>query len=1053
MISYPKRLIEVDLPIKRISAHARREKSIRHGHISTLHIWWARRPLAACRAVLCASLWPDPADEHCPQAFRDAAATALVAFAEQVRTNTNLAQLCASSWTRWSRTTAASLRGDNPACWPDMRYALLDFIADFANWDASTVPAFLETARTLTQSAHEALGGLPGTRPLVVDPFAGGGAIPLEALRIGADAFASDLNPVAVLLNKVVLEYIPKYGQRLADEVRKWGEWIKSEAEKELAEFYPKDSDGATPIAYLWARTITCEGPGCGAEVPLIRSLWLAKKGNRSVALKIIVNRDRKNKQDGQDKGGHWPAMIDFQIIENAKSKDVGEGTVRRGSATCPDCGYTTPVTSVRKQLKIRRGGAADARLFAVVTIRPEEQGRSYRPPTGIDLKAVRKATNELNRRMMEHEGALSLVPDEEINKAHHDVNRAPLYGMDQWGDIFTPRQALANITFQALIAGLFNEVYKNNNQESIEFTKAVKTVLALALDRLIDYNSSLVRWVSGGEFLGDTFSRQALSFVTDFAEVFPLSGATGDWQGALEWILKCIYALLESNLHGGYVQSSSASSLVLPDSFAHALVTDPPYYDSINYAVISDYFYVWLKRLLNSDYPLLFENEETNKLDECVVNPTRDRDSSRYKHLMYLSMVEGKRILQPTGVGVVVFAHKSTIGWEAQLAAMIKAGWVITASWPIDSEMAARVAAQGQARLVSSIHLVVRPLTISSGNNSIGDWRNILQELPNRIHSWMPRLANEGVVGADAIFACLGPALEIFSRYELVEKASGEQVTLGEYLEYVWAAVAREALNTVFEGVDTSDFEEDARLTAIWFWVLKVDNRTGTDNAPDSVNSDEEDSELDEDEKPSGKKKIVGYKMEYDTARKLAQGLGANLNVLSRPGGIISIQGNIAALNGVVSRESHLIGRQLSLFSEDDSFPSKRGKGEKESGSATLRSLDARQPSLFSEQPEILADPTQSFLPFLQPTSEVQSLIDRLLESGKTVLDRLHQAMLLFGRAQASLLGLFLRETHMGTDQRFWRLAQALSSLYPLDSNEKRWVDGLLARKKGLGF
>src|SRR5438045_3534809 len=201
MPHYPKRLIEVDLPIARISAHARREKSIRHGHISTLHIWWARRPLAACRAVTC---------------------------------------------------------------------------------------------RALTQAAHEALGGEPGTRPLVVDPFAGGGSIPLEALRVGADAFASDLNPVAVLLNKVVLEYIPKYGQKLADEVRKWGGWIKEQAEKELAEFYPKDPDGATPIAYLWARTIRCEGPGCGVEVPLIKSLWLAKKGTRSVALELVPNPSSK---------------------------------------------------------------------------------------------------------------------------------------------------------------------------------------------------------------------------------------------------------------------------------------------------------------------------------------------------------------------------------------------------------------------------------------------------------------------------------------------------------------------------------------------------------------------------------------------------------------------------------------------------------------------------------------------------------------------------------------------------------------------------------------
>ena len=255
-----------------------------------MHIWWARRPLAACRAVICASLWPDPADPNCPQSFRHAAARLITNFAKKVFKTASLrGTVSRESFGQWEGIVKANEQGlafdtHDPAHLNKLRFALLDFIADFANWDNSTVPAYLETSQALTQAAHVALGGAPGTRPLVVDPFAGGGSIPLEALHIGADAFASDLNPVAVLLNKVVLEYIPKYGQRLADEVREWGEWIKREAEKELAEFYPKDADGSTPIAYLWARTIRCEGSGCGAHVPLIRSLWLVKKDNRSIA-------------------------------------------------------------------------------------------------------------------------------------------------------------------------------------------------------------------------------------------------------------------------------------------------------------------------------------------------------------------------------------------------------------------------------------------------------------------------------------------------------------------------------------------------------------------------------------------------------------------------------------------------------------------------------------------------------------------------------------------------------------------------------------------------
>ena len=419
--TYPKRLIEVDLPIKEISKHARKEKSIRHGHISTLHIWWARRPLAACRAVICAALWPDPGQEDCPPKFREDASTIMRNFLQERYPLEHA-----------DRDDYRNM--DDPLV---LRRALLDFIADFANWDNSMDERYLKTARALTQSAHESLGGAPGTRPLVVDPFAGGGAIPLEALRVGADAFASDLNPVAVLLNKVVLEYIPRYGQKLAVEVKKWGEWIKIEAEKELGQFYPQDLDGATPIAYLWARTITCEGPGCGADVPLMRSLWLAKKGTHSVALKMLSDREKKR--------------VDFEIIRDFQDKDVGQGTVRRGSITCPVCGYTTPVASVRKQLKARLGGAADARLFCVVTTKAKQQGRFYRLPTKQDLDAVCKATEELERRKSEHKGSLSLVPDEPL-PVMSGVFNAPLYGHNTWGSLFTPRQALALTTLVKLV-------------------------------------------------------------------------------------------------------------------------------------------------------------------------------------------------------------------------------------------------------------------------------------------------------------------------------------------------------------------------------------------------------------------------------------------------------------------------------------------------------------------------------------------------------------------------------------------------------------------------
>ncbi|NLU51177.1 MAG: DUF1156 domain-containing protein, partial [Syntrophomonadaceae bacterium] len=770
---YSKRLIEVDLPIKRISYHARREKSIRHGHISTLHIWWARRPLAACRAVLCAALWPDPDDALCPEEFRQAAREWMRKWATDY-----LGLLSAESYSRFiGLQKNPDKLNDNL----ELRKALLDFIADFANWDNSTVKEYLETSRALTRAAHEALGGVPGTRPLVVDPFAGGGSIPLEALRVGADVFASDLNPVAVLLNKVVLEYIPKYGQELADELRKWGQWVKEQAEKELAEFYPKDPDGATPIAYLWARTVTCEGPGCGAQVPLIRSLWLAKKGSRSVALRMIPNREEKR--------------VDFEIIENARPREVGEGTVRRGSATCPVCGFTTPVASVRRQLKERRGGAADARLFCVVTTRPGQQGRFYRLPTVADLEAVRKATEELERRKAAHTGPLSLVPDEPLPPQGTLGFRVQLYGMEQWGDLFTPRQALALTTLVRLV----REAVRNRDMECESgLIRAPQTCAASVIDRQANTLTSLSRWNVVGEKIEGIFARQAIPMIWDFCEANPWSKSSGGLEGALQWVTNVCE--VEARLHefrgaDGQVSLASATTHPLPNDAAHCFFTDPPYYDAVPYADLSDFFMVWLGRTVGDLYPEWFASSLAPKEEECIVDEVKGKDKAYFETTMKQALAEGRRVLAPDGVGVVVFAHKSTGGWEAQLQAMIDAGWTITGSWPIDTEMGSRLRAMNSAALASSIHLVCRPRENPDGSlraDDVGDWRDVLQELPVRIHEWMPRLAAEGVVGADAIFACLGPALEIFSRYSGVEKASGEQVTLKEYLEQVWAAVAR---------------------------------------------------------------------------------------------------------------------------------------------------------------------------------------------------------------------------------------------------------------------
>jgi adenine-specific DNA methylase len=642
----------------------------------------------------------------------------------------------------------------------ELRRALLDFIADFSNWDNSTDAAYLETARRLTQAAHEALGGEEETRPLVVDPFAGGGSIPLEALRVGADAFASDLNPVPVLLNKVVLEFIPKYGQRLTDEVRKWGKWIKREIEKELVDFYPEDADGATPIAYLWARTIRCEGPGCGAEVPLIRSLWLAKKTNRSVALQLVPNKKAKR--------------VDFQIIVKQRGGWVNQddskeriadpkfdGTVRRGSATCPCCGFTTPVARIREQLKKRCGGANDAQLMCVVQTVNGEQGRFYRLPSKKDLKAISNSKEGLATHSAEHSGRMTLVPDEPISLNEIRRISAPIYGMMRWGDLFTTRQSLA----LACLSQKVREAANYLKTDSIAI--AVQTLLAFAVDRQADYNSSVCRWVAAGEFIGNTFGRQAIPMVWDFCEVSPLSESTGGFSGACDWIANVLEREAKASQSNGTVERASATLHPLPSDSAHAFITDPPYYDAVPYAHLADFFYVWLKRSVGEKYPDLFAEVATPKAAEIVVDRPHELSTSKkgisfYEGELTKAFAEGRRVLRPDGVGTIVFASKTTASWEAILKAVIDAGWTITGSWPIDTEMESRIAATGQARLASSVHLVCRPRETPDGvtrTSEIGDWRDVLVELPRRIHEWMPRLAEEGVVGADAIFACLGPA------------------------------------------------------------------------------------------------------------------------------------------------------------------------------------------------------------------------------------------------------------------------------------------------------
>jgi adenine-specific DNA methylase len=1146
-----KRLAEVDFPIAVVSKHSAREKSIRHGHPSTLHLWWARRPLAACRAMLLGLLLPDPCDKHCPKDFKEKARRLLPAVQGEVGPKDE-----------------------------DLRKSLLKFIGDFANWDLSADQTYLEVSRGLVKAAH------PEETPLVVDPFAGGGSIPLEALRLGCETFASDLNPVACLILKVMLEDIPRYGQELAEELRRVGQKIKEEAEKELAEFYPSDPDGSKPIAYLWARTVRCETPNCGAEIPLMRSFWLSKKPGRKRALRYKVVRSdslalrerdrvrenssapkpplpdellqacrslRHNTTDAEklmwkllrdrrlkgakfrrqhlmgrfildfycheaklaielDGGGHaedqqkqydeqrtkalegdgikvlrfwnhdvlnktesvidviWNALtnsltptlsrrerelpcIEFEIFEPKNDSEVPEGTVTRAKATCLCCNTVLPPERVRAQLSVKRGGAdvifddkgnriGCARLLAVVTLRPEEQGRHYRLPIDKDYEAVWKAQQRLKSILQEWERSgrkgLCPVPDEPLPPIGTLGFRVQRYGMLQWGDLFTARQK----------AGLVSLKQHTKNQPN----SILALLFGLLLGKSADGNNSLCRWMAGYENPVNLFSRQAIPIVWDFCESAPASQARGVFFSGLDAIYQVIHS---SVIKIGQSQQSDACKSPLPNNSITVWFTDPPYYDAIPYSDLSDFFFVWVKRVL-PNYPLLIDpfdhkNPLTPKTREAVQDETkqfngRPKDRAFFEETMARAFAEGRRILKNDGISSVIFAHKTTEGWEALLSGMIKGGWTITGSWPIATEAGNRLRARDSAALATSVHLVCRPRPEDA---SVGDWGDVLRELPGRVGDWMERLQSEGIRGADLVFACIGPALEIFSRYSKVETAEGREVKLAEYLEKVWEVVGRLALEQVL-GTEAAKarngtagtLEEDARLTALFLWTLQSTNGnvdkspSPTDKSPHppfakggqgGINGNEVDEHLDEeDDEEISKKKTKGFSLIFDVVRRFAQPLGIHLPEWE--GRIIETRKGIVRLLSVGERAKQLFG--------EDGAQAVADQLEKD----TRESL---QGMLFPDVGEDMAPIVKG------KRRQRKSRVDIPKEAFETrweatTLDRVHAAMLLQASGRANALRSLLK-TEQERGPEFLRLANALSALYPKNCEEKRLLDAML--------
>lgn len=987
-----KRLAEVDFPIAIVSRYSAKEKSIRHGHPSTLHLWWARRPLAACRAMLMALLLPDPCDIHCPLSFKEQA-----------------------------RQILPKVQGHPGVTDSELQNALIRFVGDFAGWESGNNRTYREVASSLIAAAFGS------ESPLVADFFAGGGSIPLEAQRLGCDVMASDLNPVACLILKSMLEDIPRAGTNLPDELRRAAELVLATANERLSKYYPANPDGSKPVAYLWARTITCDG--CGAELPLVRSFWVAKKSGKKRAIRYTV----LNRQ--------VPPKLQLEMFEPKNDEEVPSGTVVRAKATCPCCKITMPAERVRTQLGVQRGGAdvqfdengnriGGALLLAVVSLSNEAHGRQYRMSAPSDYAAVFEASKQLSEIVDTklHNG-LSPIPDEPIPSTELRRISLPLYGCKTWGDAFMARQKLALYSLSRCIEGVPSP--------------SCRELLAFGLSKQADFNSSIARWANHMEKSVATFGRQALPMLWDWGEVVPLSDSTGAFKVAIEWVASAVETLAAIHSGRGQVEMADAANHPLPSDSIDVWFIDPPYYDSVPYAHLADYFYVWLRRIEGVGRPSWFTRSLTPKENECVVDRPHSLSDSKktpeyFQEKLAAAMKSGRERVKEDGIGCIVFAHKSTEGWEALLSGIIEAGWTVAASWPVATEKADRLNAHENASLATSVHLVCRP---RPSGDSIGDWTDVLNELPAKVGLWIEKLQSEGIRGADLVFACIGPAMEVYSRYSRVEDAEGREIPLGGdptaiepyergFLAYVWETVGRLALEQVLGTAEAKArngaagaLEEDSRLTALFLWTIQ-----STDVESNGSSADADDDEDTDEDEETPKKKKAGSSLIYDVARRFAQPLGIHLDKWE--GRIIETEKGVVRLLPVNERAKQLFGEE----------------------SATTMAHRIEQDVKASRNYTFAFMEDVASLPQIKPRSRGKaktatvggSATEAPAPQTVTTLDRLHAAMLLQAGGQSNGLRALLKEEQQrGPD--FLRLANALSALYPKDSEEKRLLDAML--------
>ena len=960
-----KRLAEVDFPIVAVSNYSAKEKDIKTGSFASVHVWWARRPLAACRAMNFACMVPDPQDKNCPTDLRKKIADALDKLEYPVDGQKNFH----SNFSGNNSNGDLSLSRNRPK---SLRRRLLKFIGEYSSWDKKMSIPHTVCARSIISACHDG-------SPSLLDSFAGGGSIPIEGQRIGMKAYASDINPIPLMLNRFQLIQHEQLTDEKIVEVEAELEKIISIMKQEIGHLYPVRSDDEKPIGYLSARTIKCEGANCGVDFPLLSSGWAVKTKNKKIAYSYNLSSS---------------GLLEVNLTSDLTNKTIVENTVNRGNATCPICNHTTSVDSVRRQLKKRRGGTKDSLLLAIITTPNKGKGREYHQPNPLDYQDIINANLMLDQ-YISNPHTSKYLPNEKM-VGHSRYLTPPMYGMENWSDIYSARHALS-----LLIS--IREVNKIKDP-------LVKMILAMTVSKFSDRNSSLCAWSPPNEKFLPTFKSHRIQMTWDFYEPRPFGEGGSNLRTTLLNILRGIRAAkLPFHDPLGVVQYGDATDHFLPDNVIDLWATDPPYYDSVPYSDISNYFVNILKRMFDD---VILEGSRAPRENEVVMDKTLTKSGDKKTNEWYEKMVEkalseGSRVTKQDGIGYWVYAHKSTEGWSTVLKGIVNSGWKVTGSWPISTERKTRFRAQNSAALSTSVHIVMRPRL----SKETGEWVDILNKLPGILSEWLTRMKNSGVMGADAIYSCIGPAMELFSKYESVERASGEQITIDEYLQFVWDTVADEAVKIINPDADQSSAEPDARFAMMAVWTLRQSNdieTEGTDISNKSV-------DVNVDEKPS---KLT---LPFDTASMLARGIGAVIEELEKTQ-VISVKGNTVKLLSAEERRHYLLG--------SDSFDSKR-VDTKESGiqmklgesfdDAKLRNIDS---------------------------NIKKGLIDMPLR--KSHLDKLQQAMLLHADGNSLALESHLRQ-NIGDNPAFWQLANTLNTLYPEGSWERSKVEGVIARYQSL--